>query len=326
MKKVSIIVPVYNVEKYIRKCILSLVAQTYENIEIIFVNDGSPDDSQKIIDEFAERDYRIHSIIKKNEGVSTARNCGLEKATGEYIIFVDSDDYLEPEYTSYFVNMIEKDNSDVAVSFGLYDEKNSMKDEGDDYSLIDAERMTELLYLGRTGVAVWNKIYRKSFLDSHKIRFKKDLWFAEGMTFNVECFAKCEKIATGKKRVYHQTYNPESAVRKFNLKSWYCGMRAMEYQKTIINEKNKHLLNAWEYHFREYNFSILRGIYLSKEQEEYKVEIKRCKRELRKDFLSPLKARISKKDKLKCMLVSAFPIFMAKRDAKKERALRRKIV
>ena len=91
--KISIIVPIYNVEKYIRKCIESIINQTYRNIEIILVDDGSPDNCGKICDEYAKKDSRVKVIHKKNGGLSDARNKGTEVATGEYIMYVDSDDY-----------------------------------------------------------------------------------------------------------------------------------------------------------------------------------------------------------------------------------------
>lgn len=96
MKKISVIVPVYKVEAVLKKCLDSIITQTYENLEIILVDDGSPDSSGEICDEYSKRDSRVKAIHKKNAGVAAARNSGLKVATGEYCIFVDSDDYIEP--------------------------------------------------------------------------------------------------------------------------------------------------------------------------------------------------------------------------------------
>ena len=113
--KVSIIVPVYNVEKYLEKCLDSIVKQTYENIEIILVDDGSTDKSGTILDQYAEMDNRISVIHKKNEGVSTARNTGIEAARGEYICFADADDYLMPDYVEYLLTLAVDKNADIAI-------------------------------------------------------------------------------------------------------------------------------------------------------------------------------------------------------------------
>ena len=102
-KSVSVIIPVYNVEKYISKTVESVINQDYSNVEIILVDDGSPDNSNKIIDEMARRDHRIVCIHKENGGVSSARNAGLKIAKGEYVTFIDGDDWVEPNYISYFI-------------------------------------------------------------------------------------------------------------------------------------------------------------------------------------------------------------------------------
>ena len=115
MKKVSIIVPVYKVEKYLAKCVDSIITQTYENIEIILVDDGSPDNSGMICDQYKEKDDRIKVIHQKNMGLSGARNTGIDNSTGDYLMFIDSDDYIDPEMVSYLVNKLELEDADIAV-------------------------------------------------------------------------------------------------------------------------------------------------------------------------------------------------------------------
>lgn len=107
-KRVSVIIPVYNVEKFILKTVESVMNQDYKDVEIILVNDGSPDNSAQIIDELAKRDSRIICIHKENGGVSSARNAGLKIATGEYVTFIDGDDWVEPNYISYLLELVEK--------------------------------------------------------------------------------------------------------------------------------------------------------------------------------------------------------------------------
>lgn len=120
MDKISVIVPVYNVEKYIHKCVDSIINQTYENLEIILVDDGSPDNCGKICDEYSKKDNRIRVIHKENGGLSSARNAGLDIATGEYIGFVDSDDYIATDMYEKLYECIQKEKSDMAICNFLY--------------------------------------------------------------------------------------------------------------------------------------------------------------------------------------------------------------
>ena len=115
IKKISIITPVYNAEKYIERCVNSVLNQTYENIEFIIVNDGSTDNTAKILNRLKKNDSRIMVIHKKNEGVSKARNTALKKATGKYVLFVDADDWLESTMCEDLISHAEKNNSDVVI-------------------------------------------------------------------------------------------------------------------------------------------------------------------------------------------------------------------
>ena len=115
MDKISIIIPVYNVETYIHKCIGSVLAQTYRNIEVILVDDGSPDNSGIICDEYAKKDKRVIVIHKKNGGLSDARNAGIDAATGDYIVFVDSDDYIAPDMIEKLYETQKRNNADITV-------------------------------------------------------------------------------------------------------------------------------------------------------------------------------------------------------------------
>lgn len=113
MKLLSVIIPVYNVEQYLERCVLSVVYQTYHNLEILLIDDGSQDQSGKICDQLSQKYKRIRVIHKKNEGLSDARNKGLDLAKGEYITFLDSDDYIHPETYSILISQLETANADI---------------------------------------------------------------------------------------------------------------------------------------------------------------------------------------------------------------------
>lgn len=194
MPKVSVIVPCYNVEKYVATCIESLVAQTLKDIEIILVDDGSPDNSGKICDEYKSRDERIKVIHKANEGVSAARNDGLKEACGEYVIFVDSDDYLPDHACEALFQKAIETSSDIVVGdvirvaddgkeeyAQLYDSSFTTSDR----KLIDALVATALYknycpMPAKSGVAFgyggpWNKLVRRKLLSDHHIAFDESV-------------------------------------------------------------------------------------------------------------------------------------------------------
>ena len=145
MVKVSIIVPVYNVEKYLSTCLDSLINQTLTDIEIICVNDGSTDSSLAILKDFANKDSRIKILDKQNEGVSVARNLGIEVATGQYLMFVDSDDYLIENACEKALNIIEYDGSDICIfaHYDLVDEK--LVKSGVNKDIIKAQKQNKYL-------------------------------------------------------------------------------------------------------------------------------------------------------------------------------------
>ena len=324
-EKISFIVPVYNVERYVERCIRSIMAQNYDNIEIIIIDDGSPDNSPAIVDRLAGEDRRIKVIHQRNAGVSAARNRGLDEAAGEYIIFVDSDDYIERGYASYFYHVIKSTSADMVFS------RKCIFDDGTEYSsslveILSGEEACRQLYLNKVGVGVCNKIYKRPFLEQNRIRFNTEFWFAEGMTFNIECFSLCSKIAAVNRPFYHITTNAESATRKFDLKSWLCGRKAMRYQKNMIKNMNKGVKNAWNYHYRQYYFSILCGIYKSGSEDKYRKVIKQCTRGLRKNITYPLKVDIPKRQKLKSLCTAISPHYMAKREAENQKAYENSII
>ena len=310
--KISIVVPIYNVEQYINKCVTSLITQTYSNIEIILVDDGSPDDSPKIIDELSKKDNRIIVIHKKNGGVSSARNVGIEASTGEYILFVDGDDYVDNDFVQYFYDLINKSvDIDIGINYSKYsisDKKNG----NDDIKVRDSKQIIVDLYAERLNVAVWNKIYRKSFLDRYNIRFDESIWFGEGMLFNIVCLQYTDNVVVGYKKVYHQVFNVNSAMRSFNLKSNLCGIRSLEIQKSLWKKNTIEIENSWEYHRRAFNFSILTGIIKIKAQKKYRDEYILCKKNLRKNIMIPLKVNIPTKKKILYIIAFISPVFAEK--------------
>lgn len=196
MSKVSVIVPVYNAENYLNRCVDSLLNQTLKDIEIILVDDGSPDKSSIICDEYLKKDSRIKVIHKANGGVSSARNEGLKVATGEFVTFLDSDDYIEARAYEVAYKTA-KDNCCEYVMWGFFCDfvdKNenliNQKNSAPKSSHYEQSQMAELLNLSGY---LWNKLYSKNMLDELKLSFKEDLTLYEDLLFNSQYIPKTNK-------------------------------------------------------------------------------------------------------------------------------------
>ena len=174
---ISIIIPIYNVEQVLKRCIDSVINQTYKNLEIILVDDGSTDNSGKICDEYVLKDKRIKVIHKENGGVSSARNAGLDVVTGEYIGFVDSDDYIERDMYEFLFNLIEK--NDIA-SCNIFYDKNVYYKGKTTKSFIGMDAFKACLNNKNMFVSVWNKLYRNNIIANIRfllISMSEDLFF-----------------------------------------------------------------------------------------------------------------------------------------------------
>lgn len=180
---ISVIVPVYNVEKYLCECLNSILEQSYQNMEIILVDDGSTDGSIAICDRYAQRDKRIKVIHQKNGGLSLARNCGLKHRTGTFLAFVDSDDAIEPDFMQTAVNLLKRQNLDaVMVEASLINEDGikvgSRFHVFDEYTVLPAPKVLEMIISDSVGSQVWKGVYRSSCWDGIEFpvgRFYEDI-------------------------------------------------------------------------------------------------------------------------------------------------------
>ena len=211
--KVSVIVPVYNVEKYIDKCLNSLVNQTLKEIEIILVNDGSPDNSQEIIDKYVKKYPRkIKSYIKENGGQGSARNFGLEKAEGEYIGYVDSDDFIELDMYEKLYNKASKNNLDIVICGSYNVTEAGIKTIELDRELFKDKKKNA--FFGR--MAVWNKIYKRELLLNSGIKFRSKLWY-EDLDFTVQILCMAKKIGYVNKPFYNYLIREGSTMNNSNV-------------------------------------------------------------------------------------------------------------
>lgn len=234
---ISVIVPVYNVEQYLEKCIDSIINQTYKNLEIILVDDGSTDNSSNLCDLLAKKDSRIAVYHKENGGLSSARNFGIDKANGEFIGFIDSDDYIDNDMYETLYNLIKQDKSDVSMC-GLYNiyanRKDSQVKEVKKY-LMNAEEAIQMVLDSKiTSVTAVNKLYRKEIFSDLRYDLGKT---SEDAFLIVRLLDKCNLISVTDERKYYYYHRANSITKKpFSEKSMDV-IDAYNLNYSIVKEK-----------------------------------------------------------------------------------------
>ena len=206
MDKISIIVPVYKVEKYLHRCIDSILTQTYQNIEVILVDDGSPDDCGRICDQYAEQDARIKVIHKHNEGVSMARNDGMRMASGQYLVFVDADDYLDKTYIQILLSYMDQDVDIVASDFVGKNERDK-KRKRNQKILLDESYDFSARYSHFTACGA---MFRKDVVGN--ITFENNIYVGEDTLFYSKVLRKCRAIQTIAEMLYYRVRREDSAT------------------------------------------------------------------------------------------------------------------
>lgn len=257
--KISIIIPIYNVEKYLARCLDSVINQTYQNLEIILVNDGSHDRSLNICKYYQKKDSRIIIIDKINEGVSIARNTGIEAATGKYIGFVDADDWIEPYMYENMLNTIEKYKCNIAfcnftkdTKYAKYFKRIKVKKN----VLGKLDIINELIanMIGLEDIlpkyhyvmgCIWRCLYNRDFLNKYDLRFKPGISIMEDLVFNIQALIYCHKVCIDHGFYYHYMKNKSSSLHTYNEKMWFDNVQVHNMLEEILHdaELDEHFRN-----------------------------------------------------------------------------------
>lgn len=213
MPEISVIVPVYKVEPYIHKCVDSILTQTFTDYELILVDDGSPDTCGNICDEYAQKDARIHVIHKENGGLSDARNAGMKIACGEYVIFIDSDDYIDADMLSYLYENLKKADADMATCgiYEVYADRIEKQEEEPDF-ICSGEEAFRCILRGHTiRGEIWNKLIKRSCISD--LEFPKGKLY-EDIFYTVDMMQRIKKVAVGTKPKYYYLHRSDSITGK----------------------------------------------------------------------------------------------------------------
>lgn len=311
---VSVIVPVYNVEKYLGKCIESIIEQDYSNLEIIIVDDGTPDNSGKIADEYASKDDRIKVLHKENGGVASARNVGMDSATGDFILFVDSDDWLSKDHVSHLMYLQSLENADMCMTTGFYTQKGDVQKEKDTIETMKPEDAAALLLSPKMVVGTYNKLYRRKWLNDNNLRQNEKLFSGEGLHFivTVSQYANC--VTVSDRKIYYYRRNvSESATTKFNIKMYTnneLSLDCIEKDKIVDSKKFDSMLNLFRTHLM---ISGVLAVLTYSSPKKFPHEYKRWKKEIRKNGKKMIINRyVPLKSKVRIVCASIFPRFWAK--------------
>ncbi len=220
---ISIIIPVYNVERFLNRCVESVLSQSYQNLEVILVDDGSPDNSGPMCDRWAEKDHRIRVIHKENGGISDARNSGIDMACGEYLVFIDSDDYIAPDMVQKLYNSLKGNDADISICNFLYIDENGIPlPSKNRFSPLKNETITGLEAIKRESdyhhkgwyyLFAWNKLYKKELFS--EIRYPKGKLCEDDFIAH-KLFQKCGRVSCITDVGYYYTQRPNSILHSRN--------------------------------------------------------------------------------------------------------------
>lgn len=241
MPIVSIIIPVYKVEKYLPHCVESILRQTYGDWELLLIDDGSPDRSGQICDEYAAKDAKIRVFHKKNGGVSSARNVGLDNAKGEWVMFVDADDWIEPQCIETCMKAVEKEHLDlVQFNYRMVNDKGvNLPSKTKEIPAMESEKYIKQ---NSFNVCVWGALIARSIITANSIRFAEDINLAEDQLFIMTSMVNALRIAFIKDTLYNYLQIETSAVHNSKTKDILKSMDLLNDFKQSHPIFNKHIV------------------------------------------------------------------------------------
>ena len=273
---VSVVVPAYNVENYIEQCVLSVLNQSYPCCELIIVDDGSTDSTPQILDKLREKNDHVRVIHKENAGVSAARNTGIETAKGDYIVFVDGDDYLAPNFIEYMVSMAQDTGAEFCLSKSCFTRKNEGQTAEERLDVLTPAEATALLLSPTVIVGCWNKMFSRQLLIDKQIRFATDLFYGEGLHFITAVAQKANCVAVGnQKAYYYRRNNALSATTKFRIESVYNGEKSINRIENELTVSGDNVRDMLLLHRAMYNISAITKLLNNNVKEQYLSDYKR---------------------------------------------------
>ncbi len=238
----TIVIPVYNTEKYLRRCLESVINQTFRQFEIILINDCSSDNSSIILDEYAKKDNRIKLInLKENKGLSAVRNIGIQSSSGKYILHLDSDDWIEPTYINDLINMAIKNDADIVISDFYIDYDNGNKvyfsDQSSTEKVLNNYDCIKNICYGVASPAVWPKLIRKSLYISNNIFHPEGISLGEDLAVMIKLLFYAKTIVKINKSYVHYIQNVESITKNISCQKLFEIEKVIDINREFLKEK-----------------------------------------------------------------------------------------
>lgn len=319
-EKVTIIVAIYKSEKFLDKMIKSIIAQTYTNLEIILIDDGSPDNSGKICDMYAKTDDRIIVIHKENGGACEARNVGLKRATGEYVTIIDGDDWLEKDYVEYLMMLIYTTESDMAMTDRIFTTRDREQEKSDSIEIWTPEEAFVGIIYPKIPIGPWNKMYKRSLIERNNIDFNRP-WSGEGLWFSSRAAQFANHVAVGHRKIYnYRLNNLESGLTNYNLQMGINASENIQYirqQMVIITPRT---ISAVNWHiWKNYCYQLFL-IIATDSAEENRERYRNCKKNIRHKLINVLlHSELGIKTKIRMLVQGMIPVLYAKLELASQR-------
>jgi len=322
MPKISIIVPVYNVEKYLEKCLDSILSQTFTDFEMLLIDDGSSDYSGKICDEYASRDERVIVIHQKNQGLGAARNTGIANARGEYIGFIDSDDYIEADMYEILYNNLLKEDADMSLC-GMFDCFEGVPPviKKKKYMVVNAEQIVDLIFKSKLAhLSVCCKLYKRHVFE--KVKFPPNI-VGEDAYVVLDIAMCCERVVLTTEQKYYYIHRENSITTTHFSERVFQVIRTYEKNLATIQKEFPNLENVGKMRLCWANFYVLDKMLISDVEKQYE-EMKKIVKFLRSQYVFIMKTkefRRSRKIAMTVLLVSlqAYKTLVIKNESKNER-------
>ena len=305
---ISIIVPVYKVEKYLERCLDSIITQTYPNLEVLLVDDGSPDKCGEICEKYAEKYSNFQVIHQNNQGLAAARNNAVPRSHGDYITFIDSDDFVTSDYVEYLFELIEKYHSDISVGGSVYQYDNKEINYPANETISEFYSVEEALIRMNCGknfsVTAWGKLYKRELVEENPYPIGK---LYEDVATTYKIVASSSGVAFGNKQVYYWIQRPNSIMHSaFDVRQ-FDGIEAAEKQLIYIQEKYPSAISAAEYRYTAKTIELMAVYFYSGGDKSIYRRIKHCMNKYSYKVCKDSNAKVSMRIRILAVKIGYYP-------------------
>lgn len=318
--KVSLVVAIYRSEPFLPKLLESIVNQTHENMEVLLMDDGSPDGSGAICDSFASRDERIRVIHRENGGACAARNQGLSLVTGDYVSVIDGDDWLAGDYIDYLLGLAIENHAEMSMTDTIFTTRDQVQVHSDNVRVVEAEEAVCQLIYPVIPIGPWSKLYKTSLIRDNDISFCLP-WSGEGLNFSVMAAWHSERVCIGHRKVYnYRLNNAGSGLTNYSLEMGTNALSNIIETGRMLEGCSESVSNAVNWHIWKNHCYTLFLVIATDSYSEKSELYSECRAFMRSHLFDVLiHAKVGPREKLSMICRAVMPRYYALRRLRKER-------